>query len=141
MNSIHIRKTKSLFVLIVILALSWVVLFGVSFGMEMRSDGIMEHCLFSDAAVICPMSIFEHLNAWNNMFATNLPKARGIYLTLIILFLSLALAVTVLRRKLNELPKSSIYQKLYLKQKPYLLYFEYLKEAFSQGIIKPKIYK
>ncbi len=135
MNSIQIRKTKSLFVIITIVALGWVTLFGISFGMEMRSDGTMMDCLFSRYQVICPMSIFEHISLWNNMFAANAVK------TMVIFFMVMVLAATVYLFELEKFSKMLNYQKLYLQQKPYLLYFDYLKEAFSQGILKPKIYK
>jgi len=114
--------------------------FSISMGMEMRGDGTMSGCLFDRKAEICSMNLVEHLSRWRGMFTAICAKAN-----LLIQFLLLAFAFVIFAFALGpHLPllfnHHSSRWRLYIKQNPQLLLFDYLREAFSQGILNPKIY-
>lgn len=140
MKTINIKKANLILAGISILALTSVMLFGIAFsGMTMRSDGTMQDCLFANSPAICPMSVSEHLNLWKSMFTYNLPKTMAMSLSFIAMFLVLAFIYIASVNQSNNLA-NAVSPALYQKQRNPLLFFDYLKEALSQGIIRPKIY-
>lgn len=110
------------------------------FGMEMKDDGTMSGCLFDGKAEICNMTFFDHLSRWQRMF-TAIPHNADMagLLTIALVF---TLTAFVLRQRWRFLffGHSISYQKLYIKQNQHIVLFNYLNEAFSQGILNPKIY-
>jgi len=119
-----------------------VAFFGASqtMGMDQQSDGTMGGCMFTGMEEICEMSFTEHLAQWQSMFTTTVTQNA---FTVILLLLLAVVFVTVGIFKRNLLLLFSYYTtrwRLYIKQNPNLSLFNPLKEAFSQGILNPKIY-
>ena len=106
--------------------------------MGMNPDGIMSHCVFMGG--ICNMTLSDHLISWQNMFAMSLQKAVSLDFLLLIVSLALALTIIIFRLAVGQTHSHDFISRLYYKQKRYLSFFDYLKEAFSQGILNPKIY-
>ena len=119
-----------------------VAFFGVSqsMGMEMRDDGTMGGCLFTGMEEICKMTFTEHLNQWQSMFTTTVTK--NVFSGVLLLLLAVVfVAVAIFKR--NLLLLFSYYTtrwRLYIRHNPELSLFNPLREAFSQGILNPKIY-
>ena len=136
----NVKRTNTTIAIVFLIALPTAVIFSVSYGMAMGNDGIMEGCLFSHTNSFCPMSLFEHLDTWKSMFVANFPKTAEIFLLLLLTLFGLTLMLYALRLKLNRPSKNKADHKLYIKQKPDIPLFNYLREIFAQGILKPKIY-
>lgn len=139
-----VTKKLSCFLLVLgLIAFLSVAFFGAShsmIGMEKRDDGTMGGCLFTGMEEICKMSFTEHLSKWQTMFTATIPqKALAFVLLLLLAVVFVAVAIF----KCNLLLLFSYYTtrwRLYIKHNPELSLFNPLREAFSQGILNPKIY-
>lgn len=138
-----LKKISKLITPFVLLSLFFIVGFGLShsLGMEMKNDGTMGGCMFDGKAAICPMTFAEHLSRWQGMFSV-IPQKSAFLIQLLVLISTLVLAVFALRRNLllSLFSYFSERWRLYLKNNPHLLFFDPIREAFSQGILNPKIY-
>lgn len=117
-------------------------LFGAdsAFNMEVRKDGTMSGCLFDGKAEICTMSFSQHLSSWQGMFAATTPEKINA-LALLALIAVLFTAVAALRQHVASLLNYYANRwRFYIKQSSSLAIFNPLQEAFSQGILNPKIY-
>jgi hypothetical protein len=140
--------TKNILNFLLILGISAflvVGIFGMSLAsdMKMKSDGTMGGCLFDGQAEICPMTIAEHLSRWQSMFAA-IPTKADFLITLFALISAVgSLLLFSLRRRwlLLVFSRLSDRWRFYLKQNPNISLFNPLREAFSQGILNPKIYE
>lgn len=135
------KFTRFLLVLALVAFLS-VVFFGASqsMGMEKQNSGKMSGCVFSGKVEICTMTFSEHIGHWQSMFTTTVTQNA---LTVILLLLLAIVFVAVGIFKRNLLLLFSYYTtrwRLYIRNNPELSLFNPLKEAFSQGILNPKIY-
>lgn len=108
-------------------------------GMEANKDGNMEGCIFTGKTMLCKMGIVEHISLWQGMF-TAMPQEGLLFMALLILLV----AVIFVTKNILAPPRLSngeiLTKRLYLKEHPDLPLFNPLKEAFSQGILNPKIY-
>ncbi|MDZ4260292.1 MAG: hypothetical protein U1A25_01380 [Candidatus Sungbacteria bacterium] len=138
---ITIKKLVNFLLILGFIAFLSVGLFGSShsFGMEMKDDGTMSGCLFTGMDEVCTMTFTQHRTAWQNMFSS-IP-VKSIILSLLALVFSLLLFAGFLkqygmwaRKRMESL------QKLYFIHHPNLFLFNPLQEAFSRGILNPKIY-
>jgi len=89
---------------------------------------------------LCPIGLAEHLSKFRIMFNYLVPRNE----TISILFASsLIFAIVIFSIYLffrNLYPLA--FQRIFSTEKnPNLSLFDYLKEAFSQGVLKPKIYE
>ena len=134
------RLTNSFLILGLVAFLS-VGLFGSShsFSMEMKDNGTTSSCLFTGMDEICTMTFIEHLSAWQSMF-NSIPVRSAIISLLALAFALLLFAGFLKRYFIWVLERMTATQKLYLVQHPNLSLFKLLQEAFSQGILNPKIY-
>ena len=135
--------TKSILILGISAFLA-VGVFGMSHAsdMKMKGDGTMSGCLFDGRAEICPMAFAEHLSRWQSMF-TAIPTKADFLITLFALISAVGvLLLFSLRRRwlLLLFSRLSDRWRFYLKQNPHISLFDPLREAFSQGILNPKIY-
>lgn len=105
------------------------VTFGLVFSMVINSGG-MENCLFGVGETMCPMGLVEHLSLWQTMIAVNLVK--------LITVLGFLLFVFYLAIFEDAIKEDFGYRK-YAQQKPDIPLFDFLKQLFSQGILKPKL--
>ncbi len=125
-----------------LIAFLLVAFFGASqsMGMEEQNDGKMSGCVFSGKVEICTMTFSEHISHWQNIFTTTAPQNA---LTLALLILLAVVFIVVATFKRNLLLLSNYYTtrwRLYIRNNPELSLFDPIKEAFSQGILNPKIY-
>jgi len=113
-------------------------IFGLSYMvMDMDSNGVMTRCPFiSSEAVICNMSPLEHISAWQNIFTT-LPQKD--YLEL---FLFLLLIIFIVYSMWCFFTASGFYRiyNYFIQRTKRLFVPDYLQEAFSSGILNPKIF-
>lgn len=102
----------------------------------MNEMGQMTDCRLPHTATICPVSVAEHLQFWQQVFVPASPIA-------LLLALMIVVAAYLVRRIIDPLYSAIIrltlsrWQLLY---EPTLLLSDYLRKAFSQGILHPKIY-
>lgn len=116
----------------------FVSLFGLSLGMSTQPNGKMSDCPFANnTASICTMSPLEHIAAWQSFFST-LPVKKMLLIFSLVIF---ALALFLLPKFFQQFLK---YQNLfYLQRCRYLqkVFIRHpLQEAFSNGILNPKIF-
>lgn len=126
----------------VLVAFLSVIFFGASqtMAMEEKSDGTMGGCLFTGMDEICTMKFEEHLAQWQSMFTTTAPQ-KALAFALLLLLAVVFVAVAILKRNLLLLfSYFTTRWRLYIRQNPELSLFNPLREAFSQGILNPKIY-
>ncbi|OGI74912.1 hypothetical protein A3D36_01275 [Candidatus Nomurabacteria bacterium RIFCSPHIGHO2_02_FULL_36_29] len=135
-------KIQKIIKLTVVLAFSAVLLFGFSgfgmMGMDMNSP--MVNCPFGGHSMsICKMNPMEHIQEWQSMFTT-LPAKDALSSLLSILLALLALFGLRFFKKfsLHDQPWPEVYiSPFYLRKRQI---FDPLKEAFSSGILNPKIF-
>lgn len=118
----------------------WFGTFGLMYHMdEMKRDSQMGGCLFDGQSEICTMNFSEHISSWQSAFTTLPPS--NILLNLLALAIFSVFVAVFWRNPLFEFfDRIASRFKLYIKQHPQINFFDSLREAFSQGILNPKIY-
>lgn len=132
-------KISSFFVSAFAISFLLMNLFGVSMlGMGMDGHGETGHCTFMGETVICKMTIFEHVSAWQQMFTTVFQKTAS---TVIIFFIISSVAF-ILQRYIFSIFElfSQEWQRLLRIQPCSPVIFTYLELIFKRGILNPKIY-
>lgn len=108
-------------------------------GMEANKDGNMEGCIFTGKTMLCKMGIVEHISLWQSMF-TAVPQENLMFMALLILLVAIIfITKNILATRLSR--NEALTKRRYLREHPDFLLFNPLKEAFSQGILNPKIYE
>ncbi len=122
----------------VLLAVLTVLLFGISsFGLGMGTMSPTANCPFGGHSMsICKMNPMEHIQEWQSMFTT-LPAKDSLTLLslLLVLFVLLKLRQVF---SVPKIPKTDSYINLFYIHRPPI--FNPFKEAFSSGILNPKIF-
>ena len=138
---LHSRKLESFLITFGLFSFVLVSFAGTSvFIMEMNDDGSMGGCIFTGKMMLCQMSIMEHISFWQNMFIV-IPQ-ESLMIHGFIIFLAIVLLTAQNFSGPPSPSRNEIQtQKLYLVQHPDFTFFNSLKEAFSQGILNPKIYE
>lgn len=109
--------------------------------MKIRDDGTMSGCAFDGQGELCRMNFAEHISVWREIFSVTLQKNIFI-LNLLVLVSTFFFVIFTARRNLRLLLFVHFSERrLYLKNNPCLLFFDWLRKMFSQGILNPKIYK
>ncbi|MEK7149947.1 MAG: hypothetical protein AAB757_03205 [Patescibacteria group bacterium] len=104
-----------------------------NFGMDMG----MSYCPFADGMSVCNMNPFEYITAWQNMF-TSLPQQQSLGLLLLVV---LALFIGIGRIYRIYLPSKNLSRQFsYSHRQKYILTNSFLQDAFSNGILNPKLY-
>lgn len=104
--------------------------------MTMDDVGQMTDCGLVHTATICPVSMAEHLRFWQQIFVPASPMV-------LLLALVIVVAAFLVRRIIDPLHigiTRLTYNRWQLLYEPTLLLSDYLKQAFSQGVLHPKIY-
>lgn len=130
------KATQTFTALIVLLGL--LSLFSLCLGVvsSIKADkmGQMANCGMSDMPAVCPIAAAQHLNFLQNIVVNTSS-------TLLLLALIVIAAITFggadILHNAAEKVANRIRQRLF---EPTLLLGDYLKQAFSQGILHPKIY-
>ena len=129
-------KSKNIVVLgiIAFLAMSFWSLSSMS--MDMNSH--MVSCPFmNDSSSFCQMSIAEHIGQWQQFFT--ITKEKSLWLSLSLLVSLFVIRFTIGAKVYKKLKYQQFRQYLYW-HKPEIKLFDYLALAFSDGIIRSKIY-
>jgi len=119
----------------------WVVLLGFSqFGMGMdMSSGAMVNCPFAGHSMaICKMNPLEHIQEWQSMFTMIPTKDALSFLSVLIALLALLAIGAWKKFSIHDQPWPEIYINPFYLRKYEI--FDPLKEAFSSGILNPKIF-
>lgn len=116
--------------------------FGLGYmsGMTANESGDMAGCIFTGKTMLCKMSVVEHISLWQNMF-TAIPRESLTLLALLVLSMAAIFVIKDVLAPLRSSKDETLEKRLYLREHPDLLLFNPLKEAFSQGILNPKIYE
>ena len=109
--------------------------------MTMGPDGQMSSgdCFMPGmTTTLCQMNPLEHIATWQNMF-TAVPSQNDILLLLASL-LALALGALFITHRSTAPPKTLVSQISFVYYKRYIPVSDPLQEAFSNGILHPKIF-
>ncbi len=108
--------------------------------MPMNEHGVMTGCWFTGMAGPCPMTLSEHVASWHSLF-TSVPTTSDT-LSLVVLVLAVLLVVPRWFERYRRwvAARLALLPRLYLKYHPNLTLATSLREAFSQGILNPKVY-
>lgn len=132
----RIRRGKENIIILGIIAFL-VMSFWSLYAMPLGMDGKMAHCPFmSPVSSFCQMSVSEHINQWQQFF--RLMREKSLLLSLLISFL---VALFVIDGKAYGKSQRQLHRNYLYRYKPEIKLFDYLVLAFSQGIIKSKIYE
>lgn len=122
-----------------IISFLWISIFGLFHMSEMKSDGTMSNCLLNGQLEVCTMNLSAHIALWQNIL-TGQPQNSGL-LGLLILITALAAIIAFGKDPFSELYECTVYHwRLYIKQYTQISLFNFLREAFSQGILNSKKY-
>lgn len=111
----------------------------VTIDMPMNPDGTMSGCAMPGMATLCQMNPLEHVAIWQGMF-TATANQNDIFAILLIL-LSLALTALFIRSHgSHATPKLLTLVPSFAYYKRYVPIGSPLQEAFSNGILHPKIF-
>ncbi len=134
----NIFLTKKSFVSFILLAFFVVGLFGLfHFAMDMNNGGDALGCSFMNIATLCAMNPFTHIATWQNMFASSFPKEIFSLLALALLIALFAFTVRNFLRDSNVSQTLTPIQRLTTRISHTK---NSLQEAFSSGILNPKLY-
>ena len=128
------------FVFFAIMAFLAVGILGLSkFGMPTGPDGQMQNCSFMNmgGSVVCKMTPFEHMAAWQSMF-TSLPLKDISVLASLLLLVAVVVFLTKKLWGSQELELVSLHKQRF-RDKTFFAHSP-LQEAFSNGILNPKLF-
>ncbi|MEK7117138.1 MAG: hypothetical protein AAB837_03180 [Patescibacteria group bacterium] len=137
-----LSNRKSIKIIFALIAVSflWFGTFGLLIHMnEMKQDGHMSGCLFDGQSEICAMNFSEHISSWQSAFTT-LPPSNMLLNLLALAVFSIFVAVFWRNPLFEFFERAHLRWKFYIKRNSELNFFNPLREAFSQGILNPKIY-
>ena len=117
------------------MSMSGILLTGMSMGMAGDMNGSMQGCPFMLGTSICHMSLFEHISAWQMMFAAT---ARVSIMMLAVL--SVLIFAFFLSKHFYPPPKLFSTRSLTYAKRRSLRFAPTLLEAFSSGILNPKLF-
>ena len=122
-------------ILAVLLGAMSLSLFTLSHGMDMANG--MSDCPFMvHSETMCPMTIMDHLGAWQTAFQMIVPSMLLLIAGASVCALLLSVAPRVVRFKYRRPPISSIH----LRERTYTFWSRPLQELFSNGILHPKLF-
>lgn len=123
--------------LLTVVILSVSILSMTHFGMGMRMEGNAGDCPFlSTTHSMCDVGTFAHISMWRELFAATLPPIYILLLALFTFLSALAYVIAPPLRVLDPLHLRFAYQYTHA----YFLPPGFLKEAFSRGILNPKLF-
>jgi hypothetical protein len=121
----------------------WIGAFGLMCHMgKMENSGMMNSCLFNPQESMCTMDFSEVVALWQGMFA-GLQQDLEIVGSLLMLVVCAFVAVIILSCNFLYEFSERLFSRwrLYLKQYFNIQFFSALREAFSQGILNPKVFE
>lgn len=121
-----------------ILSVFWMLLFGL-FAVGGDVADPTQKCPFSNhSMVICQMNPTEHIQEWQSMF-TMLPVQSAV-LALLALFAFFAICKFKLRNRVSLSDPALVHSQRHRARYADFHIFDPLKDAFSNGIINPKVF-
>ena len=123
------------------LAVFAMLLFGFcGFGTNMDMNGAMVNCPFAGHSMsICKMNPMEHIQEWQSMFTILPAKDTLSSLLSVLLALLVLLGLRFFKKfSLYDQPWPEVYINPFYLRRSHI--FNSLKEAFSNGILNPKIF-
>jgi hypothetical protein len=134
------KPIKNIIKVPIVLAVFTVLLFGIfGFGLGMDMNSPTANCPFDGHSMsICKMNPMEHIQEWQSMF-TMIPTKDALSFLSVLLALLALLAIGAWKKfSIHDQPWPEIYiDPFYLRK--YQI-FNPLQEAFSNGILNPKIF-
>ena len=109
------------------------------FGMNMGEGGQMSGCPFMGMTAMCPMSPVEHIAAWQSMFTSIPAQKDALSILLSLLFAIAGLGIVRMWHTLSP-PKIISLVPLRKSDQAYIPSHTFLQEAFSSGILNPKLF-
>ncbi len=133
-SSVMLKVLSGFFLLLVVSSFSFAYFHTQSMS---ATDMPMPGCPFMNdgTPVLCTMSPLEHIEAWQHMFLA-LPVAFALLLCVAVLAFALPFLYSPNRLLLRRLQFN--FSPLYTNGKP--LFQSYIQEAFSSGILNPKLF-
>lgn len=123
------------FTLLALFTFIFITLFGLNLSMQMSEDGRMTVCPFTTGqSSMCQMPAADHLSKWQQTFAATLQFAYYLFFLAIFVF-----AFRFLIYQFTLAPPSTLAFYRYKINHPDTKSFNFLLQAFSDGIIQPKI--
>lgn len=123
----------------VILFTIWILtlgLFGLGFDTESKMAGVNCPLAPGHSVALCMNNPTEHIQEWQNMFIAN-PSLMGISILFILIILSI---IAYLFAGYFISNNKTIFQKIYIPYSRVKPIFNFLQEAFSNGILNPKVF-
>lgn len=111
----------------------------IHIDMMMDADGMMpvSDCPFMAGGAICNMTLFEHISAWQSIFIAVPQVKSGV---LVVLLALVAIAGLVWNKNTHSPPTQFFAATRRLYYQTYVLPRSFLAEAFSNGILHPKLF-
>ena len=134
-------KISKIIVGIASISLLWMMFFGLSqFGMATDVNGNVVKCPFAGHSMsICIMNPTEHIEEWQSMFTT-LPAQQDAVLALFALIVLVAFGTLGFWNKFSIHNELLLLSRLRSRLRDSFQIFDPLQEAFSSGILNPKIF-
>lgn len=124
---------------VILIAFSFLALFGLSLSMTTDEHGMMSNCPFmSQTEVVCPMQVGEHIAKWQHAVTGMPQKSMSIALAALLALASWHFLNRFLIQG-NTAVTSAIERLKRERGLPAL--FNIFHRLFSQGILHPKIYE
>lgn len=134
------KKIKNTIKIPIVLAVFTVLLFGIfGFGMGVDMNSPTAICPFGGhSESICKMNPMEHIQEWQSMFTMIPAKDVLSFLSALLALLALLAIGAWKKFSIHDQPWPEIYINPFYLRKYEI--FDPLKEAFSSGILNPKIF-
>ena len=137
---VDVSLTKRLlFSALIVVVLSMSMWGAVSTGMMMQ-DGTMQNCPFMGVTALCNMNLLEHLTAWQSMFNAIPASIASVFLLLSLLALVFLAYGRVRELFYESIDSLAVLVQLYARRSLAFAYANSLQQAFSDGILNPKVY-
>lgn len=141
MNSLLTQRVAKPLLIISLLAFFFVGFIGLGhLGMDVGFEKQISNCPIMGMATICQMNPLEHLAAWQNLFAAGTPKDTFSILMSLLFALLLYFSIRSFWRIKNNPGFQEIRNSRALLRVNGLPIFAPLQEAYSDGILNPKIF-
>lgn len=106
-------------------------------GMTTNADGHMSNCPLMGVAALCNMSPLEHIAAWQNIFAA-LPFKKAAALASLLLLVSFTIFFLRDFWDTSRLQSVAVHRQRFRRRARNV--HDEIQEAFSDGILNPKVF-
>lgn len=127
--------SKPILAIFTLLVFATAVLISIHTATMTDSHGNMSSCPLMDGSTsLCRMTIMEHLNTWQSLFAAAIPNIITLLLVSTILLIGVF-------SNIDERNRHATINFLYNKHRGFIVFiFNHLRLAFSRGILHSKVY-